>query len=63
MVDKQEQTELKYRMTYDALFKLYFVKHPDYLKRVVGMMLKMPLDSITEFAITNSEIPPEQLGD
>jgi predicted transposase/invertase (TIGR01784 family) len=63
MTDKQEQTKLKYTMTYDALFKLYFVKNPEYLKRVVGMMLKIPLDSITEFFINNSEIPPEELGD
>jgi predicted transposase/invertase (TIGR01784 family) len=63
MADKHEHTELKYKMTYDALFKLYFVKNPEYLKRVVGMMLKLPLDSITEFTINNSEIPPEELGD
>jgi hypothetical protein len=27
------------------------------------MMLKIPLESITEFVINNSEIPPEKLGD
>jgi hypothetical protein len=46
--------KLKHTMTDDILFKMYFVKNPDYLKRVVGMMLKMPLESISEFTITNS---------
>jgi predicted transposase/invertase (TIGR01784 family) len=55
--------KLKHTMTDDILFKMYFVKHPDYLKRVVGMMLKLPLESITEFTITNSEIPPEAIDD
>ncbi|MDR0903306.1 MAG: Rpn family recombination-promoting nuclease/putative transposase [Ruminococcus sp.] len=50
-------------MTDDVLFKMFFVKNPKLLKRVVGMMLKTPLDSISEFTITNSEIPPEALDD
>jgi predicted transposase/invertase (TIGR01784 family) len=50
-------------MTDDILFKMFFVKNPGYLKRVVGMILKTPLESITEFTITNSEIPPEEIGD
>jgi predicted transposase/invertase (TIGR01784 family) len=53
--------KLEHTMTNDILFKMFFVKNPEYLKRVVGMMLKMPLDSITEFTITNSEIPPEEI--
>jgi predicted transposase/invertase (TIGR01784 family) len=49
-------------MTNDVLFKMFFVKNPEYLKRFVGMIIKTPLESITEFTITNSEIPPEEVG-
>jgi predicted transposase/invertase (TIGR01784 family) len=59
----QEPTLLKYTMTDDILFKMFFVKNPEFLKRVVGMILKTPLESITEFTITNSEIPPEAIDD
>jgi predicted transposase/invertase (TIGR01784 family) len=55
--------ELKYKFTYDTLFKLLFVKHPDLLKRLVAAVLGITVDSITEFRITNPEIPPETLGD
>jgi predicted transposase/invertase (TIGR01784 family) len=55
--------ELKYKFTHDTLFKLLFVKHPDLLKRLVAAILGIPLNSITEFRITNPEIPPETLGD
>jgi predicted transposase/invertase (TIGR01784 family) len=56
-------TELKYKFTYDTLFKLLFVKFPDLLKRLVAAILGIAVDSITEFRITNPEIPPESLGD
>jgi predicted transposase/invertase (TIGR01784 family) len=56
-------TELKYKFTYDTLFKLLFVKYPDLLKRLIAAILRLTLDSITEFKITNPEIPPENLGD
>jgi predicted transposase/invertase (TIGR01784 family) len=49
-------------MTNDVLFKMFFVKNPGYLKRVVSMILKTPIESITEFTITNGEIPPEEVG-
>jgi predicted transposase/invertase (TIGR01784 family) len=55
--------KLEYTMTNDILFKMFFVKNPQYLKRVVGMILKTPLEAITEFTITNGEIPPEEIGD
>jgi predicted transposase/invertase (TIGR01784 family) len=55
--------KLEYTMTNDVLFKMFFVKNPKLLKRLVSMMLKTPIESMTEFAITNSEIPPETLGD
>jgi len=56
-------TELKYKFTYDTLFKLLFVKYPDLLKRLVAAVLGITVDSITEFIITNPDIPPEALGD
>ena len=56
-------TELKYKFTYDTLFKLLFVKYPDLLKRLVAAILRITVESITEFNITNIEIPPEAIGD
>ena len=56
-------TKLKYRFTNDTLFKILFVKHPDLLKQLVANMLKIPPGSITEFEITNPEVPPEAVGD
>ena len=56
-------TELKYKFTYDTLFKLLFVKYPDLLKRLVAATLGITIDSMTEFTITNPDIPPEALGD
>ena len=55
-------TELKYRFTYDTLIKLLFVKYPDLLKRLVAAILGIAIDSISEFLITNPEIPPEAIG-
>ncbi|MDR1088297.1 MAG: Rpn family recombination-promoting nuclease/putative transposase [Coriobacteriales bacterium] len=56
-------TELKYKFTYDTLFKLLFVNFPDLLKRLVAAVLTIEAASITEFEIVNPEIPPESLGD
>jgi predicted transposase/invertase (TIGR01784 family) len=56
-------TKLQYKMTNDVLFKMYFVKNPEYLKRVVAMIISTSLESITEFTITNAEIPPEAVED
>ena len=56
-------TELKYKFTYDTLFKLLFVKYPELLKRLVAAILGIAIDSISEFLITNTEIPPEVIGD
>ena len=54
-------TELKHKFTNDILFKLLFVKYPKLLKKLVAVLLKIPLDSIKNFEITNPEIPPEVL--
>jgi predicted transposase/invertase (TIGR01784 family) len=56
-------TELEYKFTNDTLFKMLFVQHPDLLKRLVALMLHIALENITEFEITNSEIPPEIIGE
>ena len=56
-------TELKYKFTYDMLFKLLFVKYPDLLKRLVAAILGIALEGITEFVITNPDILPDALGD
>jgi predicted transposase/invertase (TIGR01784 family) len=39
------------------------VKFPDLLKRLVAAILGITADSITDFRITNPEIPPESLND
>ena len=56
-------TELKYKFTNDTLFKLLFVTHPDLLKKLVAVLLRIRLDSIGKFEIRNPEMPPESLGD
>ena len=56
-------TELKYKFTYDMLFKLLFVKYPDLLKRLVAAILGIAVEGITEFVITNPDILPDALGD
>ena len=55
--------DLKYRFTYDTLVKMLFVSHPDLLIRLVAAILGIDVNSITEFSITNPEIPPESIGD
>ncbi|MFP3154440.1 Rpn family recombination-promoting nuclease/putative transposase [Lachnospiraceae bacterium ZAX-1] len=54
---------LEHRLTNDILFKMLFVKYPELLKKLVAVLLGISLESITEFAITNPEIPPEALGE
>jgi len=55
--------ELKYKFTNDVLFKWLFTRHQALLKRLVAGMLGIPLDSITEFVVTNPDIPPEAVGE
>jgi len=50
--------KLRYTLTDDTLFKMLFVKYPGLLKRLVAKILGIPLDGITEFEITNPEMPP-----
>ncbi|MDR2505746.1 MAG: Rpn family recombination-promoting nuclease/putative transposase [Oscillospiraceae bacterium] len=55
--------KLRYTFKNDVLFKKLFVDHPELLKRLVSVMLSIPLESIEEFDITNPESPPEIVGD
>ena len=56
-------TELEYKFTNDALFKMVFCQYPDLLKRLVAMMLGVQLESIKDFVITNPDMEPEVMGD
>ena len=54
--------KLKYTFKSDVLFKMLFVKHQELLKQLVSELLGIAHESITEFEITNTEMPPEMLG-
>ena len=54
--------ELLYRFTNDVLFKMFFVRNPKLLKRLVAVFLGIPLKSIRGFQVTNTEMPPEEIG-
>ena len=56
-------TKLKYRFTNDVLFKMLFVRNPDLLKRLIAVMLGFEIKSITNFVVTNPEIPPDIIGE
>jgi len=56
-------TELKYKFTNDTLFKMLFVAHPELLKKLVAVLLRIKVESIGSFQIRNPEMPPESLGD
>ena len=56
-------TKLEYTFKTDTLFKMLFVQYPDLLKHLVSTLLAIPLESISRFEITNSEMPPDNLGD
>ena len=56
-------TKLVYKFTNDVLFKWLFVNNPDLLKRLIARMLGILLESISEFVVTNPEIPPDVMGE
>ena len=56
------KTKLKHTLESDILFKMLFVKHQELLKKLISELLKIPLENITEFAVTNTEMPPEVIG-
>ena len=55
--------KLEYTFKNDTLFKMVFVKYPELLKRLVAQILRIPIDSIEQFVIINSEMPPATMGD
>ena len=57
------ETKLKYTFKNDILFKMLFLKKPKLLKKFISIILGIKYESITEFIITNSEMPPEGIGD
>ena len=55
--------ELKYKFTNDVLFRILFTTNTDLLKKLVADLLVIPFDSITEFVITNPDVPPDVIGE
>ncbi|MCL2400568.1 MAG: Rpn family recombination-promoting nuclease/putative transposase [Defluviitaleaceae bacterium] len=55
-------TRLRYNLKSDTLFKMLFTKNQGLLKRLVGALLSINYEDITEFNVTNPEISPEELG-
>ena len=50
--------ELQYKLTNDVLFKMMFVQYPELLKRLVAVLLGVRVEDITQFDISNPEMPP-----
>ena len=59
---KGKGTKLEYTFKSDVLFKMLFVQYPDLLKRLVAVLLGIPLESIENFQTINTEMPPEEIG-
>ncbi|MDR1570328.1 MAG: Rpn family recombination-promoting nuclease/putative transposase, partial [Oscillospiraceae bacterium] len=56
-------TKLRYNFKSDVLFKVFFVRSQDQLRQLVAAMLKIAIESIERFEVTNVEIPPDVVGD
>ena len=54
--------KLTYTFKTDTLFKMLFVEHQDLLKKLVAVLMGIPVESITQFAVQNPEMLPENLG-
>ena len=59
---KNRSRKLAYTFKSDVLFKMLFLEHPHLLKRLIAVLLEIPINSIQEFRITNTEMPPEEIG-
>ena len=57
-----KSTKLEYTFKSDVLFKMLFVEYPDLLKRLVSVLLSIPLENIKEFQTINTEMPPAEIG-
>ena len=64
-----ERDSIIYRMNKDnppienISFKTLFVKHQDLLKKLVAELLRIRFESIGQFEVADTEVPPEILGD
>ena len=47
-----------YSLTRDTIFHQFFIKRPDLLRSFVAAALGVPESSVTDFLISNPEIPP-----
>ena len=56
-------TKLEYTFKTDALFKILFVQYPDLLKDLVCELLQISKNSVSQFDITNSEMPSGAVGE
>jgi len=56
-------TRLEYTFKNDTLFKMLFVKNPGLLKNLVCELLQIQMESISQFVITNPEMPSEAMGE
>jgi predicted transposase/invertase (TIGR01784 family) len=54
--------KLKHTFKTDILFKLLFSKHQKLLQHLVAQLLRIPIDSISNFVLENPEMPPESIG-
>ena len=54
--------KLKYTLKNDLLFKMVFTKFPNLLKILMSELLEIKYESISQFEILNTEIPPEIFG-
>jgi len=62
MPQKPKATKLEFTFKSDVLFKMLFLQYPNLLKNLIAVLLAIPLDSISKFEITNTEMPPAEIG-
>ena len=53
---KNKNRELKYTFKNDILFKIFFVKNQQLLKRLVAVLLGISFKSISKLTVINAEI-------
>ena len=59
---KNKGTKLEYTFKSDVLFKMLFVKYQHLLRRLIAVLLEIPIESISRLDIINTEMPPEEIG-
>ena len=57
----RNQTKLTYTFKSDVLFKMLFAKNKHLLKKLVSVLLAIPLSHIQEFEVINGDISPEEI--